>query len=183
MLLRLWILCWLTLVWVLLWGDVSAANVIAGLVLALVITLLLPLPVVPVEGKLHPLSLLRLILQMAYWLLVSSIQLAWLAIRPGPLPVSAVLAARFNLKSDLVLALAVNLINLTPGTIGIEIDQNRRIVYVHVINVGSERALRNFYRQMKQLEQLLIAAFERDEDWRPAPEKEISNQRGAEAEA
>lgn len=28
-LLRLWILCWLTLVWVLLWGDVSAANVIA----------------------------------------------------------------------------------------------------------------------------------------------------------
>lgn len=167
-LLRLWILCWLTLVWVLLWGDMSVANVIGGLVLALVITVLLPLPVVPVEGKVHPLSLLRLILQMAYWLVVSSIQLVWLAIRPGPLPVSAVLAAHFSLKSDLVLALAVNLINLTPGTIGIEIDQNRRVVYVHVINVGSDRALKNFYRQMAKLEQLLIAAFEREQDWRPA---------------
>ncbi|MGV0836720.1 Na+/H+ antiporter subunit E [Mycolicibacterium thermoresistibile] len=170
--LRLWILCWLTLVWVLLWGSLSAANIIGGLAVALTITVLLPLPRVPVEGKVHPLSLLRLILQMAYWLIVSSMQLAWLAVRPGPLPVSAVLAAHFTLKSDLVLALAVNLINLTPGTIGIEIDQNRRIVYVHVINVGSDRAVKNFYRQMAKLEQLLIAAFEREEDWQPAADKE-----------
>ena len=43
-LLRAWVLCWLILVWVLLWGNVSAANVLSGLAVALVITLLLPLP-------------------------------------------------------------------------------------------------------------------------------------------
>ena len=42
--LRAWVLLWLTLVWILLWGTVSAANIISGLVIALVITLLLPLP-------------------------------------------------------------------------------------------------------------------------------------------
>src|SRR5699024_3251292 len=98
--------------------------------------------------------------------------LAWLAIRPGPLPESSVLAAHFSLKSDLVLALVTNLINLTPGTIGIEIDQARRIVYVHVINVGSDRAVKHFYSQMAELERLLVAAFEREADWRPSGDKE-----------
>ena len=36
--LRLWVLCWLMLVWILLWGTVSAANVISGLAIALIIT-------------------------------------------------------------------------------------------------------------------------------------------------
>ncbi len=51
------------------------------------------------------------------------VQLAWLAVKPGPPPLSAVLRAHLAIKSDLVLALAVNIINLTPGTIVLEIDQ------------------------------------------------------------
>ena len=37
-LLRVWVLCWLMLVWVLLWGKASPANIIGGLAVALVIT-------------------------------------------------------------------------------------------------------------------------------------------------
>ncbi|MBB3605087.1 multicomponent Na+:H+ antiporter subunit E [Mycolicibacterium sp. BK556] len=166
--LRIWILAWLTMVWVLLWGTVSVANVLSGVVVALGITLLLPLPSVPVQGRLHPLSLLRLALHVAWWLAQSSVQVAWLAIRPGRPPLSAVLRGHLALKSDLVLALAVNIMNLTPGTIVLEIDQARRLVYVHVLDVGNERSVERFYRQMAQLERLLIAAFERDSEWRPA---------------
>ena len=64
--LRVWMVCSLILVWILLWGTVSPANILSGLAIALVITLLLPLPVVPVEGRVHLLSLLRLIAQVAY---------------------------------------------------------------------------------------------------------------------
>jgi multicomponent Na+:H+ antiporter subunit E len=168
--LRVWVLCWLTLVWILLWGTVSAANIVSGLAVALVITVLLPLPAVPVEGRVHPLSVLRLIVTVAYYLVVSSVQVAWLAIRPGTPPLTAVLRAHLAIKSDLVLALAVNVINLTPGTIVLEIDQTRRMLYVHVIDVGSERTVQRFYRQIAQFERLLVAAFERPEDWRPAEE-------------
>jgi multicomponent Na+:H+ antiporter subunit E len=173
-LLRAWVLCWLTLVWMLLWGTASAANVVSGLVLATVITVLLPLPAVPVEGRLHPVSALRLVAFVAYYLVVSSVQVAWLAIKPGPPPTSAVLRAHLALKSDLVLALAVNVVNLTPGTIVLEIDQTRRMIYVHVIDVGSERAVAQFYRQMAQVERLMIAAFERPADWQPSVEWEAS---------
>lgn len=170
--LRAWVLFWLMMVWILLWGDISAANIISGLAIALVITLLLPLPAVPIEGLLHPISLLRLVGLVVWYLLVSSMQLAWLAVKPGPPPLNAVLRAHLAIKSDLVLALAVNIINLTPGTIALEIDQVRRMVYVHVIDVGSERAVGNFYRQIAQIERRLVASFEREEDWRPTANKE-----------
>ena len=172
LLLRVWVLFWLILVWILLWGTVSAANVVSGLAVALVITLLLPLPVVPIEGRVHPISLLRLIALVAWYLVLSSVQLAWLAVKPGPPPLSAVLRAQLTIKSDLVLALAVNIVNLTPGTIVLEIDQARRMIYVHVIDVGSDRAVNRFYRQIEQIERMLIASFEREEHWRPSAERE-----------
>jgi multicomponent Na+:H+ antiporter subunit E len=170
--LRVWLLCWLILVWILLWGNVSAANIVSGLAVASVITLLLPLPAVPVEGRVHPLSLLRLIIQVAYYLVLSSVQVAWLAIKPGPPPLNAVLRVHLALKSDLVLALAVNIFNLIPGSIVLEIDQARRMIYVHVIDVGSDRAVNRFYRQVSVVERLLVEAFEREADWRPSASRE-----------
>ncbi len=42
---RLWTIAWLTFVWVLLWGGtVSWANVIGGVVLAIAVLTVLPLP-------------------------------------------------------------------------------------------------------------------------------------------
>lgn len=171
-LLRAWVLCWLMLVWILLWGKASPANVVGGLAVALVIIVLLPLPVVPVEGRLHPISLLRLVVIVAYQLVLSSLQVAWLAVRPGPPPRSAVLRARLAIKSDLVLVLAVNIFTLIPGSMVLEIDQERRLIYVHVIDVGNEKSVARFYRQVEQIERLLIATFERDADWQPSTDKE-----------
>ena len=170
--LRVWMICWLVLVWILLWGSVSPANILSGLAIALVIMLLLPLPVVPVEGRVHLLSLLRLIAQVAYLLVLSSVQVAWLAVKPGPPPLTAVLRVRLAVKSDLVLALGANIITLIPGSIVLEIDQTRRLLYTHVIDVGSETSVDRFYRQISDLERLLVASFERDTEWRPAAEKE-----------
>jgi multicomponent Na+:H+ antiporter subunit E len=170
-LLRIWVVCWLVLVWILLWGTFSAANILSGLLVALVIILLLPLPAVPVEGRVHPLSLLRLIVTVAYYLMLSSVQVAFLAIKPGPPPLSAVLRAHLAVKSDLVLALAVNIFNLIPGSIVLEIDQSRRMLYMHVIDVGNERAVARFYSQVTVVERMLVATFEREKDWRPSEDK------------
>jgi multicomponent Na+:H+ antiporter subunit E len=170
--LRAWVLCWLMLVWILLWGTVSAANILSGLAIALLITLLLPLPTVPIEGKLHPLSLLRLGVTVFYYLALSSVQVAWLAVKPGPPPLSAVLRAHVAVKSDLVLALAVNIFNLIPGSIVLEIDQTRRMLYMHVIDAGSDRAVNRFYGQVAMVEGLLVSTFEREHDWRPSADGE-----------
>ena len=166
-LLRATMVMCLVAVWLLLWGTLSAANVISGITVALFITVLLPLPTVPVLGKPRLFSILRLVISANWGLVKSSVQIAWLTLRPGPPPQAAVLRAQLNLKSDLVLVLAVNILNLTPGTLVVEIDQQRRQVYVHVLGVDSPGAVDRFHKQVADLERLLVAAFERDSDWRP----------------
>jgi multicomponent Na+:H+ antiporter subunit E len=74
---------------------------------------------------------------------------------------NAVLRAHLAIPSDLLLALAVNIINLTPGTIVLEIDQVRRLIYVHVLDVGSPRAIERFYRQIDQVQRRVLGAFPR----------------------
>lgn len=168
--LRITVLIALTAVWVLLWGTYSAANALSGVAVAVAITSLLPMPPVPVQGRVHPLSALRLVIRVAWYLVESSVQVAWLAVRPGPPPLSAVLRAQLSIKSDVVLVFAVNIVSLIPGSIVLEIDQVRRVFYCHVIDTGSARSVSRFYRQVGEVERLLLAAFERDSDWRPAKE-------------
>ena len=79
--------------------------------------------------------------------------------------------ARLSVKSGLVLALAVNTINLIPGTIVLDIEEDRRTIYVHVLDVASMDSVERFYRQIALIERLLIASFERDAEWLPVTEE------------
>ncbi|WP_159841335.1 Na+/H+ antiporter subunit E [Nocardia sp. CY41] len=174
---RVGVLVWLTLVWLVLWGDLSVANLLGGLVVAALIMVALPLPRVPVSGRLNPLPLLELVLVSAYYALESSLQVAWFAIRPAPTPVSGVLRVYARTRSDLVLVLWTDVLNLIPGTMVLEIDRRRCVVYVHVLDVGSDAAVDKFFRITRRLERLLMEAFERPTGWpysRPPAPPEVA---------
>lgn len=169
--LRAGVLLWLTMVWVALWGRISAANILAGLAVGVVIMVTLPLPRIPVSGQLRILPLLKLLAYFTYNAIESSLQLAWFALRPGPAPVTGVLRVQFAFRSDLVLVLCTNLLNLIPGTMVLEIDREQCVVYVHVIDVSSEKAVASFYHTIRRMEALLIGAFERRAT--PLPTQEV----------
>lgn len=166
---RLWTLTWLTFVWVLLWGTISWANIIAGLLVAIGVLTLLPLPRVPVEGRIHPIAVGIIMVRLVLDFLVSSAQVAWSAIRPGKPPLGAVVRVRVAIKSDLVLTLAVDYLNLVPGTMVLEIDHRRRMLYIHIFDVLSEKRVESFYKQIAWVEKAFIRAFERDSEWHPSP--------------
>jgi multicomponent Na+:H+ antiporter subunit E len=166
-------LAWLAIVYTALWGEFSIGNVVAGLVIGAIIMLALPLPRVPISGRLHPLSLLELTALSAYYALESSLQIAWFAIRPAGAPVSGVLRVRLAIRSPLVMVLCADLLNLIPGTMVLELDRETHTVWVHVLDVGSDAAVERFYFTTRRLEQLLIRSFERPSEWhetmKPAP--------------
>ncbi|MFW0783179.1 Na+/H+ antiporter subunit E [Gordonia sp. CPCC 206044] len=166
---RLWNLAWLTFVWVLLWGTISWANIVGGLVVAIAVVTLLPLPRVPVEGRIHPLALVVLVARLLVDFVISSTQVAWAAVRPGRPPLGAVMRVRVAIKSDLVLTLAVDYLNLVPGTMVLEIDHRRRMLYIHVFDVRTEKKVKAFYKQIAFVERAFIRAFERDSEWHPSP--------------
>lgn len=151
---------WLTAVWVALWGELSWANVITGGLLAVVITVVLPLPRVPVYGTVRPWPLVKLLVVSTFYALQSGGQMAWLAVRPAPAPVSGVLRVSLDFRSDMVLVLCTALLNIIPGTMVLQLDRERRTAYVHVMDISSERAVTSFYSTTRRLENLLIAGFE-----------------------
>jgi len=166
--LRIFAVTALATVWVLLWGRFTIPNIVMGFVVAVVILVLLPLPPVPVQGRVHPVPLIQLVGLFCWYLVTSSVQLMWLAVKPGSPPQMGVLQVQLTIKSDLVLVLAAAISTLLPGSIVLEIDQVRRILYCHVIDVGSGHAVERFHHQAAQVERLLIAAFEREDEWLPA---------------
>lgn len=167
---RLFMTLWLAFAWVLLWGSIDIGTIAAGLIVATVVMAVLPLPRVPVEGLLRPVSMVWLVLVVAYYLVRSSFAVAWLSVRPQAPPRSAVLRAPMRRKSDFTLALAVNTLNLMPGGIVVRVDPAARYVYIHVLNTGTDDAVEHFRSQTAHIETLYQRAFERDEDWKPSPE-------------
>lgn len=165
------VVAWLALVWVLLWGTLSWGNVLAGLLVAVGIRVLLPLPAIATEGRVHLLTLLRLLWTVGADLVSSSAQVVWWSVRPGPPLHSAVVRSQMSVRSDLVLALVVSTLNLVPGSMVLEIDQERRIIYSHVLGVRGEADLVAYQRKVGALEDLFIGAFEapvitsREEPW------------------
>ena len=154
------VVAWLAFVWVLLWGTVSWANVLAGLVVAVAVRVLLPLPSILTQGRVHLPTLLQLLWSVGVDLVVSSAQVAWWSVRPGPPLRSAVVRSQLSVRSDLVLSLVVNTLNLVPGSVVLEIDQTRRVLHTHVLGVRSAADLAAFQRRVGELEDLFIGAFE-----------------------
>jgi len=129
---------WLTLVWVGLWGSVTAANVLGGLALAVVLVRLLPLPSTDGRGVVRPGALLRFGGQFLADLVVSSLQVTALVLRPRLVLRQGVVAVPVPGASQGLLTVLGNAISLTPGTLTLDVDEPGSTLYVHALDVGAD---------------------------------------------
>jgi multicomponent Na+:H+ antiporter subunit E len=154
------LLGWLTAVWVALWGSLTAANVLGGLAVALLLLLLLPLPEVPSEGRVRPLPLVRFAVVFLWELVKASTTVVWQVLRPGGALRQAVVAVPVVGVSDRLLTLLANAVSLTPGTLALEVDRPHSVLYVHVLDLGgSAGGADDVRRSIIRLERLIIAAL------------------------
>lgn len=153
---------WLTALWVLLWGDLSWANVLGGLALALLVTALLPMPRVDFHGRLHPWSMLYLLYRFVVDLVVASAQVAWLAIDPRRTPRSAVIRVQLRSHSDLYLTLTAELVSLVPGSIVVEAHRVTGTLYVHTLDLDMSGGLEAARNHVLASEALVLRALASD---------------------
>ena len=129
------LLVWLVLVWNLLWGTWSWANLLSGIVVALGVTLLLPLPPVVGGTRLHPVGLLVFLGYFFLDLVRSAALVAWQTIRPGGIGHSAIIRVQMRTDSDLLLTIVSEALTLVPGSVVIDLDRERRMLALHVLHV------------------------------------------------
>ncbi|MGK7393469.1 MAG: Na+/H+ antiporter subunit E [Candidatus Cyclobacteriaceae bacterium M3_2C_046] len=68
-------------------------------------------------------------------LLVASIKVAFDIITPKDYMKPAIIAFPLNAKTDLEITLLANLITLTPGTLSIDVSDDKKILYIHELYV------------------------------------------------
>lgn len=59
-------------------------------------------------------------------------------LNPSRVTSSAIVAVPLDVRSDAGISLLANLITLTPGTTSLHVSQDRRALYVHVMNVSGD---------------------------------------------
>lgn len=149
----------LVLVWMLLWGDFTWANLISGLLVATVVLIFFPLPPVTFAGRLRPWGLLRFALRFLGDLIVASVQIAWLAFRFGHQPSGAIVAVPLRVCSDLNLTLVAEAVSLVPGSLIVEADRPTGTLYIHNLGVSTIEDVEKYRHDVYQLEARLIRAI------------------------
>ena len=152
---------WLTIMWCLLMGEVTWANVFGGMLVGLGIVFLLPLPAMPISEL--NVSWGRLIRNMFIWTgewLLAAGKVGWIAIRPGEKPKNAILRGPMRVENELVLSFAVVLYNLQPGGTVAEIDIANRMLTVHVLEATTQADIDREVANLVSLERHMISIFE-----------------------
>jgi multicomponent Na+:H+ antiporter subunit E len=149
----------LVLVWNLLWGTWSWANLISGTVVALAVTWLLPLPPVSGGARFHPVAVLRYLGHFVVDLATSSAQVAWEAIRPGGLRHGAIISVQLRTDSDLLLTMIAESLCLVPGSIVIDLDREQRTFALHLLSVRDLAEVAEQRAGVLAVEERVVRAF------------------------
>jgi multicomponent Na+:H+ antiporter subunit E len=147
----------LALAWAALRGEISLLNLITGWLIGYIILALLAKGgVMPSTLATRTVRAIGLAAFFARELLLANLRVALDVLRPGHRIEPAVVAIPLDVTSDGEILLLSMLINITPGSVTIDLSDDRRTLYVHVMHMKSADQSRReikdgFERRVKML--------------------------------
>lgn len=156
---------WLVVVWVLLWGGVTLANVVGGVVVAGVLLVLIPRPALSEvddepddQLQLRPVAVASLAGWFAWKLAAANVTVAIEALRPQDRSRirTAIVAVELPGCPPGIVTLVANIITLTPGTLTMEIEADEPVLYVHELTFTTREAVRS---DVYEVERRVVRAF------------------------
>jgi multicomponent Na+:H+ antiporter subunit E len=155
---RIFLCTWLVVVWVALWRDVSVANLISGVLVAVGTVWLFPLPQQRSSLNVRPLALLRFLGTTLWAIVKANFVVAWEVVTPANQINEGVVAVDLRVRHPVVITLVSHAIGLAPGTMVIDLDDDGdgpARMFVHVLHLREVEAVR---ADVLELERLAIAA-------------------------
>jgi multicomponent Na+:H+ antiporter subunit E len=133
----------LALVWAAITGNFSLLNLLLGGAISLGALWLVRGQITTPHFFKKVRRALSLSLLFFYELALSAVRVAWLIMSPNMKDKLApgIIAFPLTAKSDVEIALLANLITLTPGTLSVDVSEDRKFIFVHAISVPDKKAL------------------------------------------
>jgi multicomponent Na+:H+ antiporter subunit E len=148
---------WLVVLWELLWRDLSVANTVSGVVVAVLVALVSPpLPRAVPRHRVRPLALLRFLGYFVWLLVVSNLVVALEILTRRDRIRSGIVAVPLAGSSDLATTVLADAITLTPGTLSLEVRHGPPTLYVHVLHVRDVESVR---RDIHRLQRMVVRAI------------------------
>lgn len=130
----------LALAWALVTGSFTLLNLTFGFLVGLLALVLIRDLVGPVTWVRR----VRLALALAVLFLKELVKSAWrvacLVLRPKLDLKPGIIAVPLTVTEDFEITLLANLVTLTPGTLSVDVSEDRRILYVHCLDVPDTEA-------------------------------------------
>lgn len=131
----------LAAIWVALWGEISVANVVFGVVVALVVTVAFP----SLDGEngngVKPVAAAIFFAKFAVMLWQSTWAVVVEVVRPKLALEQAIVAVPLHTDDPVIVTMVANGITLTPGTLTVDVGPDPepgqgRVLYVHALTLG-----------------------------------------------
>jgi multicomponent Na+:H+ antiporter subunit E len=146
----------LAVLWVLLWGSVSAANVLSGVALGAVIVALFP-PRATAAHTLRPVPAVQLAVVFLWEFVKANVVLAGLVLRGRRSLAPGIVAVPLQRSTDAIVTLVANAMTLTPGTLTLEVHRGEpTVLYLHCVRLDDPETVR---RATQRFESLALRAF------------------------
>ncbi|UNK37209.1 Na+/H+ antiporter subunit E [Shinella sp. H4-D48] len=130
------------LVWLAVSGSFTIPNLLLGLA-AGALSLWLIRGHIQLDGRrVRPLKVLSLVLLFIKELALSAWKVAVLVASPKMALKPGIFAFPLTVDRDFEITLLANLITLTPGTLSVDVSEDRKVLYVHAIDCSDPAAAR-----------------------------------------
>lgn len=169
---------WLMLVWAVLWGELTAKNLLVGLVLSLLVTRALALPPVQLSSRFNVLHAVTLFVTFLWQVIRASFEVMWTVIAHGPRASSSVTAVQMRSHSDLIMTATGSTTGLIPGSVLLEVDRPNAILYFHVLDVHDDEDIEHFRESVRNTEAAWIRMMGSPEDYAALRREDAQKGRG-----
>ena len=129
---------WLIALWMLLWGQFTVLAFVTGLIAAVAVTRVFRLPPVELSCRVNLWYGVVFVFSFLGAVVRGSLKVAWQVLDLGRQPGTAIIAVPLRIDDDLIMTHTAVTASLIPGSLIVDADRDRRILYLHVIGVRSE---------------------------------------------
>ncbi|QQE48959.1 Na+/H+ antiporter subunit E [Micrococcus luteus] len=154
----------LVAVWCALWQDFAPHVALAGLAFALLILVLFPMPSIPFSGRLNPWWSLVFTGRFLVDVVRASVHVTGVVLLRGRRARGSIVGVPLRSHDDLIITLVSHALALVPGSIVLDVDRVRSVLYLHVLDATTDEDVEGFRATALDVEAGIIRAVGTRED-------------------
>ena len=149
---------WLIALWMLLWGQFTWLAFLTGLVAAIIVTRVFRLPPVELSGRVNLWWGLVFVVEFLVAVVQGSLTVAWQVLDFRHRPGTAIIGVHLVTDDDLIMTHVGVTASLIPGSLIVETDRDRRVLYLHVIGVRDDADVEKQRASVHHWEERIVRA-------------------------